>query len=564
MGVVSTNPARCQDCYRCVRTCPVKAIRVIGAQAEVVDEICIVCASCVRACPQEAKITRDDLPAVKAALADGRTVVASVAPSAPAYFEMASFAQMEQFLSGLGFTAAGETAFGAEMVGQAHDELVEQEPELWPIITSSCPVVVSMVEKYHPDILPHLAPIVSPMIAHGRYLRQRYGDDAFIVFIGPCIAKKGEIVDRAVAGMVDAAITFTELEEWAQEAGAAFPAASPEENSVQRVYARLFPLEGGLVGTGHMDTDILAGDIVIASGIEACRNVMEGIRSGALEARLVELMACEGGCINGPALMDQESVALARQRVIAYATRCQPQPLPTRAQWPALGRVYHDCGLPTLEFTEEQIQEVLHRVEKYSPKDELNCGACGYDSCRQKAAAVLSGMAEATMCIPYMRTRAESLTNVVMDVTPNAVLIVDNALHVQDISLTAERMFNCARATVRGKPLRELIPIVDDFLAVRDTGQPVLNKIVPLRDDLTVDQSIVPVGGENLMVAILRDVTESEHQREEMEHIRVETLHRTQEVINKQMRVAHEIAGLLGETTAETKTLLTRLARLMQ
>jgi uncharacterized Fe-S cluster-containing protein len=491
-------------------------------------------------------------------------VVASVAPSASAYFEMASFAQMEGFLSGLGFATAGETAFGAEMVGQAHDELVEQHPELWPVITSSCPVVVNMVEKYYPDILPHVAPIVSPMIAHGRYLRQRYGDDAFIVFIGPCVAKKGEIVDRAVAGVMDAAITFPELEQWAREAGAAFPVVILEEEPVQRVCARLFPLEGGLVGTGHMDTDILAGDIVITSGIEACWNVMEGIRSGALAARLVELMACEGGCINGPALMDQESVALARQRVIAYATRRQQQPLPTRDEWPSLERIYRDCSLPTPEFAEEQIQEVLHRVEKYSPEDELNCGACGYDSCRQKAAAVLSGMAEATMCIPYMRARAESLTNVVMDVTPDAVLIVDNTMHLQDVSLTAERMFNCHRVAIRGKPLRELIPIVDDFLAVRDTGQPLLNKIVRLREDLTVDQSIVPVGGENLMVAILRDMTESERQRQEMERIRGETLQRTQEVINKQMRVAHEIAGLLGETTAETKTLLTRLARLMQ
>ncbi|GFP37303.1 hypothetical protein HKBW3S44_00983 [Candidatus Hakubella thermalkaliphila] len=564
MGVVSTNPARCQDCYRCVRTCPVGAIRVIGAQAEVVDELCIVCTSCVRACPQGAKITRDDLPALKTALADGRTVLASVAPSAPAYFEMASFAQMEQLLTRLGFAAAGETAFGAEMVGQVHGELVEQEPGRWPIITSSCPVVVSLLEKYYPDLLPHLSSIVSPMIAHGRYLRQQYGDDVFIVFIGPCIAKKGEIVDESVAGVVDAVLAFTELEQWMQDAGATFPAAKQEENPIQRACARLFPLEGGLVGTACMDTDILAGHIVITSGIEACRNVLEGIRLGALEASLVELMACEGGCINGPALMDQKSVALARQRVIAYAARRQPQPMPARAQWPQLQRAYHDRSLPIPEFAEEQIQEVLHRVEKYSPEDELNCGACGYDSCRQKAAAVLRGMAEVTMCIPYMRTRAESLTNVVMDVTPNGVLIVDNALHVQDISPAAEWMFNCHRAAVRGKPLREIIPIVDDFVAVRDSGRPLLNKIVRLRDDLTVDQTIVPGGGQNLMVALLRDVTESEHHRQEMEHIRAETLQRTQEVITKQMRVAHEIAGLLGETTAETKTLLTRLARLMQ
>ncbi|MBT9137558.1 MAG: Iron hydrogenase 1 [Syntrophomonadaceae bacterium] len=582
MGVVSTNTARCHNCYRCVRTCPVKAIRVISGQAEVVDDLCIACATCVRACPQKAKIIRDDLPSIKLALAAGRTVVASVAPSMPAYFEMTSFSQMEKLLAVLGFAAAGETAFGAEMVALAHQELAAQDMERWPIITSSCPVVNELVEKYYPDLIPHLAPIVSPMTAHGRYLHQQYGDDVFTVFIGPCIAKKDEMVDEAVTGVVDAVLTFTELERWMQEVGVVFPAAQPgvrgqgsevsphpappttDPRQPTPHTARLFPLEGGLVGTAQMDTDVLSSHNLIASGITTCRNVLEGIRSGALEACLVELMACEGGCINGPALMNQESVALARQRVIAYSKCRQPQPLPIRNQWPSLERIYRDRHTPIPEFTEEQIQEVLHRVEKYSPEDELDCGACGYDSCRQKATAVLRGMAEATMCIPYMRTRAESLTNVVMDVTPNAVLVMDKSLHLQDISRSAEQMFHCHRLAVRGKPLRELIPIVEDFLIVRDTGQPLLRKIVRLRDDLRVIQNIMPVGGENLMVAILSDVTETEQHREEMERLRAETLQRTQEVINKQMRVAHEIAGLLGETTAETKTLLTRLKRLME
>jgi iron only hydrogenase large subunit-like protein/uncharacterized Fe-S cluster-containing protein len=565
-GVISTNPARCRDCYRCVRTCPVKAVRVREGQAEVVDELCIACASCVRVCPQQAKVVRDDLPAVKEALAAGRTVVASVAPSAPAYFAMTSFSQMEQALTKMGFAAAGETAFGAEMVGQAHGDMIGQEPERWPIITSSCPVVVNLVEKYYPDLIPYLAPIVSPMIAHGRYLRQRHGDDVFVVFIGPCIAKKGEIVDEAVAGVVDAALTFTELEEWLEETGAPFPptTADEPETAPQRAPARLFPVEGGLVGTAQMDTDILASHIVTTSGISACQNVLEGIRSGRLEACLVELMACEGGCINGPSLMDQESFALSRQRVMAYAARRQPQPLPDRDEWPSLERTYHDRSVPIPEFTEEQIQEVLHRVDKYTPEDELNCGACGYDSCREKAIATLRGMAEATMCIPYMRSRAESLTNVVMDVTPNAILIADKSLNVQDLSPSAESMLDCNRAVARGRPLREFLYNLSDFIAVRDSGQPVLNRMVQQGADLTVEQSIVPVGGENLMVAILRDVTERERQHEEMERIRAETLQRSQEVINKQMRVAHEIAGLLGETTAETKVLLTQLARLME
>ena len=239
-GLISTNPARCRDCYRCVRTCPVKAVRVRGGQAEVVSDLCIACASCVRACPQRAKVVRDGVGPVKAALAAGRTVVASVAPSAPARFPMASFAQMQEALAALGFTAAGETALGAEMTGQAHGELVEQDRQRWPLIASSCPVVVNLIEQYYPDLLPHLAPIVSPMIAHGRYLRQVYGPAAFIVFVGPCIAKKGEAAEPALSGAIDAVLTYTELEQWLSEAGVAFPA--PQGRAVEAIESDSSPL----------------------------------------------------------------------------------------------------------------------------------------------------------------------------------------------------------------------------------------------------------------------------------------------------------------------------------
>ena len=564
-SVIRTIPARCRDCYRCVRTCAVKAIRVQDGQAQVVPELCIACGDCVLACPQGAKTVRDDRPDVQQAIREGRKVVASVAPSAPAYFGLTVFSQMEEALKSLGFAAADETAFGAEMVGRAHKEYVEQHTELWPLITSSCPVVVELIEKYHPDLLPHLAPIVSPMIAHGRWMREKYGDDAFIVFIGPCIAKKGEIREEAVAGAVDAALTFKELQEWMADERVRFMPIGDETEHVPAAAARLFPVEGGLVGTANMNTDMLTSHIVVASGLEACEDVMNGIRSGKLEACLVELMACEGGCINGPVMGDIEGGAfVARQRVIDYAARRQPKPLPTRNEWPSLERVYSDKRTPMPEFTEEQIQEVLHRVEKYTPEDELNCGACGYPTCRDKAIATLRNMAEATMCIPYMRRRAESLRQVVMDVTPNAIVIVDTNLNIQDMSPSAEQMFNCRLSSVAGKPLETIIQYPDDFVQVRDTGLPVMGKTLHIRDDLITEQTIVRVPDENLLVGILRDVTEREHQLEHLNRIRTETLQRTQEVVNKQMRVAHEIAQLLGETTAESKMMLSRLAKLLE
>lgn len=563
--VISTNVARCRDCYRCVRTCSVKAVKVQNGQAAVVPELCLACGSCVRECPQGAKQIREDRVVVQKAIRAGKTVVASVAPSAPAFFSIRSFASMEEALKRLGFAAAYETAFGAEMVGQAHREWVEAHRDRWPVITSSCPVVVNLIEKYYPDLIPHLAPIVSPMIAHGRWLRAQYGPEAFVVFIGPCTAKKAEMLEESVAGAVDAAMTFTELLEWLQEEEIPLPAAEGEPEPAPRVPARLFPVEGGLVGTANMETDMLTSHIVTTSGLGACEDVLRGIRAGKLAACLVELMACEGGCINGPAMEDHiDSVYVARQRVIEFAARRQPKPMPARHEWPDLNRSYQDKHVPMPEFTEEQVQEVLHMVDKYTPEDELNCGACGYPTCRDKARATLQGMAEATMCIPYMRRRAESLRQVVIDVTPNPVVIVDSRLHIQDLSPSAERAFHCYRQQVADKPLRTIMPNVDAFLRARDTGLPVVGEVVRIRDDLVVEQTIMPVPGQSLLVGILRDITEQVRQREQLEHIREETLRRTEEVIRKQMRVAHEIAQLLGETTAETKIMLSRLAKVLE
>jgi PAS domain S-box-containing protein len=565
--VISTNVARCRDCYRCVRACRVKAVRVKEGQAQVVPDLCIACGSCVCACPQKAKSVRDDRPAVLKAIGEGRAVVASIAPSFPAFFPVESFFQLEEALKGIGIRAAEETALAAQMVGVDHRDFVDRNPDRRPVITSSCPALVNLIAKYYPDLLPHLAPIVSPMIAHGRRLRGIFGDDAFVVFIGPCMAKKDEMLDPLVSDAIDAVLTFEELQAWMTSENVEWPSNHEEQVRPSMLVARLFPVEGGLVGTANMDTGRLNSHIVTATGIETCEDILRSVRNGKLKASLIELMACEGGCINGPAMRNQGShfsSFLARQQVIEYASRSELKAVPPREEWPVLERAYQDRHVAVPEFSEEQIREVLKLAEKYSPEDELNCSACGYSTCRDKALATLRGMAEATMCIPYMRRRAESIRQVVMDVSPDAVMIVNRELQIQDLSPSAEKMFRCSRLAVIGEPLERIVPEVRDFAQVRDHGRPVIGQTVRIRQDLVVEQTIVPVKDHNLLVGILRDVTERESEHERLEHIRSETLHRTQEVIKNQMRVAQEIAQLLGETTAETKMMLSRLARLLE
>ena len=546
---------------------PITGYRVVlsDGQAQVVPELCIVCGACIRTCPQKAKDVPSATPDVRRAIRDGRRVIASIAPSAPAYFNFRRFAEMEAALKKLGFSAAEETALGAEMVGLAHRAFIEKSPQDTPVITSSCPVIVNLIEKYYPDLIPHLAPIVSPMIAHGRWLLQKYGTDAFIVFIGPCIAKKMEIADAAVSGVFSAAMTFRGLSDWLDEEKVILLDAQEVEIPCENIDARLFPVEGGLVGTAGLSTDMLANDFIVSSGLETCNNILADIRAGQLNASLVELMACPGGCVNGPAMSDlKDGIFASRQKILNYHKNRPAYVLPEQSSWPDLSRIYSDKRQPVPEFGEDQIQEVLRRVNKYTKDDELNCGACGYSTCREKAIATLRGMAELTMCIPYMRSRAESLRQVVMDVSPNSIIILDDHLAIQDLSPSAERLFDCSVLDMKGKHISRLIPLYEDFISVRDTGQPVIGKLRKLNDRLVTEQNIVRVEDQKLLVAIMRDVTEREKEKHEFRQLRAETLEQTREVVRKQMRVAHEIAHLLGETTAESKMIVTHLAKLLE
>jgi len=563
--VIITNPARCRDCYRCVRHCDVKAIRVHEGQAQVVPELCILCGTCIRTCPQKAKDVHSAMPDVKQALANGLKVIASVAPSAPAYFGFHHFTEMEAALEKLGFHAAEETAVGAEIVGLAHRDYVEQRPDSRPVIASSCPVIVNVIEKYFPDLIPHLAPIVSPMIAHGRVLARKFDPEAYIVFIGPCIAKKLEILDVSETRAISAAITYRGLANWFDETGIVLERADSPAEPPSSVDARLFPVEGGLIGTAGLSTDMLNGSLIVASGLETCHNILGDIRAGQLNASLVELMACTGGCINGPAMADLTGgIYAARQKIINYHRHRPAYAALPRSAWPDLSRTYIDKKEPVPEFSEDEIRDVLRRVNKYKPDDELNCGACGYGSCREKAVATLRGMAELTMCIPYMRSRSESLRQVVMDVSPNSIIILDDHLGIQDMSPSAEHLFECALADVKGKHISKLIPLYDDFIAVRDTGHPVIAKVRRLNEKLVAEQNIVRVEGQALLVAIMRDITEHETEKRKFHELRAQTLEQTREVVQKQMRVAHEIAHLLGETTAESKMIVTHLAKILE
>jgi len=551
----------------------VKAIRVTGGHAEVVESRCIADGHCVLVCPQQAKKVADGKGLVRDFLLAKQKLAVSLAPSFVALDDFPDPGQLVSALRKLGFDYVTETAEAAELVAREHRRLMVEQEEV-PVIGSCCPVVVNLIERYYPQLIKYLAPVVSPMIAHGRLLKAVYGADLKVVFIGPCIGKKDEYRRTELQGSIDAVLTFQELRAMLAEEG--IDPARERSESFDRSggTARVFPTPGGLARTARLNTDLLAEEVLTIDGLEAVIDFLVRFEEEKGGLRLVELLACRGGCLMGPGLESNLGLYNRRQRLLSYARRHREavdQPVPgaegpaerNAPKVPSLLTTYAKRKLNTPTPSEEAIRRVLSQTGKTKPEDELNCGACGYNSCREKAVAVVEGMAEIDMCIPYMRAKAESRANLICSMTPNAIIVVDSNMQILEVNPAAEQKFLCRQDQVVGKSLQLLFDPVYFEKALR-TKELVTGEVAYPAYGIVTWQAIFYVETDDVLIGIFVDITKEHEQRKKLALMKGETLTKAQEVIDKQMRVAQEIAGLLGETTAETKVLLSKLIKLIK
>lgn len=576
MYTITTNEAKCRDCYRCIRSCPVKAIRTkVGDEGaelhvQIVEELCVLDGRCVQVCPQKAKKVSRDLDAVKELIASGKPVAASVAPSFVAALPLADPDTLPTILKRLGFKYVQETSLGAELVAMEHRRMGFDKA----LISSACPVVVNLIEKHYPQLLSCLAPVVSPMVAHGRYIKKQR-QDFKVVFIGPCIAKKHEATDTDVADAVDYVLGFNELWEWIQGEGIEpSQLKAGDFDGPQPGITRLFPLDGGMVRSLSLSADMLETRVIAITGLKNCIDFLGHLAKDNIDnpPKLMELLACSGGCIGGPLVISQEDIYVRRQKVIDFyknkALRNKEDCSFAKTDAVSLAqdllkRKYFNKKLLLAVPSEADLQEILAQTGKYRPEDELNCGSCGYNTCRDKAVAVYQGRAEVEMCIPYMRKRAESTSNLVLNTMPNGVLIVNGELEIVEINPAAEQMFKCTAKDVLGRKLSMLInPVNFEQVLKSKTPMNVLHAYP--EHDIMTREVIFPLEREDIVVGILVDITDEYRQREQLNEVKSQTIKRAQDVIEKQMKVAQEIAGLLGETTAETKVSLSQLIKLMK
>lgn len=563
--IIDFKATKCKHCYKCVRYCEVKAIQVKDERAVIMPDKCILCGHCLKICPQSAKTLKSDLDLVKGFIARGDRVVVSIAPAYMGLLKYKTIGQVRSALIRLGFEDVRETSEGAAFVTAEYARLLE-EHAMENIITTCCPSVNDLVEIYYPDLVPYLAPVVSPMIAHGKLLKEELGRDVRVVFLGPCIAKKKESLDVRHQGFIDAVLNFNDINRWLDEENIViedcedmpFTRFDPKVN-------RLYPVTNGVVSS------VLATEPekdgyrkFYVHGVSNCIDLCKSMARGEIKGCFIEMNMCSGGCIKGPTVNDESisrfKVKLDMEEAIAR------EPASGKAMEPVWEKVsfrkrFVDRSPKDPMPTEEQIREILRMTNKTRPEDELNCGACGYPTCREKAIAVFQKKAELNMCIPFMHDKAESFANLVMETSPNVVLIVDEDMKILEYSAVGEKYFGKTRKEALDMYLYEFIDPTD-FQWVFDTHQNIHGKKVTYTEyGVTMLQNIVYIKKENAVLATFIDITAQEEKARQDYETKLATADLAQKVIHKQMMVAQEIAGLLGETTAETKTTLTKLCQ---
>ena len=548
---LTLKKSNCKNCYKCIRHCPVKAIRFSGNQAHIIGNECILCGQCFVVCPQNAKELVDETEKVKVFLQSGAPVIVSLAPSFIANYENAGIDAMRKALKKLGFYDVEETAIGATIVKNEYERMIKEEVRD-VIISSCCHSINLLIQKHFPWAIEYLADVLSPMQAHCKDIKQRY-PDAKTVFIGPCVAKKDEA--EHYAGIVDAVLTFEELTEWLKSEGIEI---EPEMDNTECSRARFSPTTGGVLKT--MAQENTGFTYLALDGVENCIAALKDIESGKVHKCFIEMSACVGSCMGGPVMEKYHRTATVKDYITisGYAGEKDFEVSAPKAAEIKKHFEFIEQRFPTPP--EYEISTVLRQMGKFKPEHELNCGSCGYNTCREKAIAIIHGKAEISMCLPFLKDKAESFSDTIVNNSPNGLIVLNDQLEVQQVNRSACKLMNIRYdSDVLGS---QVIRILDPtpFMQVRDTGRGIYTERVYFAEyKRYIEQTIVYAPDSRHIIGILRDVTDEEYEREKKERISKQTVEVADKVVEKQMRIVQEIASLLGETAAETKIALSKL-----
>lgn len=554
LNPIYTEKADCQDCYKCVRNCPVKAIKVDAGSATVISELCVLCGGCVEVCPSGAKKVRDDLGRVKQTLLLKKKVIASLAPSFITEFPDINTSALIGAIKHLGFFGVSETSLGAQEVSANVAQLLERS-EKQIFLSSACPSVVDFVKKYNADNANRITNFLSPLLSHCKLLKNIHGEETAVVFIGPCISKKKEADDHPE--LLDAAITFEDLKRWLEEENInPHLYTSPDEWFIPEKASEgaLYPIDGGMIAGIRANLSVTSDQFMYFSGIQNIERALQDLNKVKLRNNLfIELLACEGGCINGPKAAQRCSSVLKRTAVI-NSVEYKESVIPRR---PGIN-IDQIISIPPVEsktYNESDIRDILREIGKQDKKDELNCAGCGYNTCREFAISLLDDKSEKTMCVSYMRQLAQKKANALIKTMPSGIVIVDDKMKIVECNLNwaklmgeeAEMLFD-VKPGMEGAYLEKIIPFHKLFQNVLETGNEIIGKEIN-HNNAVLLFSIFTIEKNRYVGGIFRDITQPWVQKEQI-------INKAKQVIRKNLSTVQKIAYLLGENASESEVIL--------
>ena len=547
---LTLKKSNCKNCYKCIRHCPVKSIRFSGNQAHIIGNECILCGQCFVVCPQNAKEIAGEVEKTKVLIQSGNPVIVSLAPSFIANYDGVGINAMREALQTLGFYDVEETAIGATIVKNEYERILREE-EKDVLISSCCHSINLLIQKYFPSELKYLADVVSPMQAHCMDIKKRI-PNAKTVFIGPCVAKKDEA--EHYDGIVDAVLTFEELTEWLKSESVEL---KQEIDTIKNSRARFFPTTGGILKT--MEQGINGYTYMAIDGVENCMAALRDIENGKIHKCFIEMSSCTGSCIGGPVMEKYHRSPIRDYMSVANYAGAEDFDV-IQPEIDEMHKNFTFIEHRLQQPSEIEISNVLRQMGKVKETDQLNCGSCGYNTCRDKAIAICQGKAEYSMCLPFLKDKAESFSDTIVKNTPNGLIVLNEDLEVQQINDAARAIMNIRNASdiLGDQVIRILDPTA--FMNVLHKGEEIRNQRAYLAEyNRYVEQTIVHDKDSHLLIGIMRDITDEQKAKERKESLDRQTVEVADKVVEKQMRIVQEIASLLGETAAETKIALSKL-----
>lgn len=548
----------CHDCYKCVRQCPVKAIKIENGHASVIGSKCIACGTCVKACPSNAKRVRGDIDKVKTLFLAQKDVYVSLAPSWVGVFDYKP-EKIIAVLKRMGFKGVSETALGAQEVSIKTAEILN-DSDKGLFISSACPAIVDYIRLYNPKFTDNIVPIASPALTHAKILKDTFGEKISVVFIGPCIAKKNESDNHNE--LIDAALTFEELKFWINDEGidvSSIQANEKESFVPERAYeGSIYPLDGGMNETVKKIGIKEKVQLLNICSLQAFENALNGLNPDKLEQPIfIEALACDGGCIAGPCISSTKSGVNIMSNVLKNTK--YREKIPAKAKV-VVNVKYKEKEVKKAEYPLEDILKAMKKIGKHSEDDELNCGGCGYSTCRELAKALIAGDAEPSMCVSYMRKIAMRKAAAMLRCMPSATVMVDNGLRVIEANDAFMKMFcgdmyevfSARQDGLVGAAIDRIVDFSEIFKAALKTGKDIHKERFPIKNKL-YDIVAFTIEKNEIVGAIITDVTQSEMNREKIAQ-------KAQEVISKNITIVQDIACLLGEHMVETEILLSSIA----